>query len=156
MVEQGWTQRDIAKELKITEQTICNWKKLPEFIEAYQKATKQEMNLLAAEAVRTLRTLMRTSTSDGVRLNAAKEILNRTGYEPVEYKRVDRPEFMKEEHEGQGRTVIYLPEKEMTEETFCGTFSADRAERTVENMSPQTIEAFAEAIRKTESKGGKL
>lgn len=52
-----------------------------EFKEEYDRQLREIMLLLSAEAVDNIAELMRTSNSDSVRLNAAKDILSRCGYD---------------------------------------------------------------------------
>ena len=88
------TQQQIAKELKISEQTICNWKKDEEFATELKERTKACIQLLAPKAIRTMEKLL-TSDSDNVRFSAAKDILDRTGFKPKE--KIDLNGNIKEE-----------------------------------------------------------
>lgn len=76
-----YTQAQIARELKITPQTICNWKKEAEFSQELNECTKRCIQTLAPKAVKTLESLL-NSESDNVRFSAAKDILDRTGFKP--------------------------------------------------------------------------
>lgn len=83
LVTGRYTQAQIAKELKITPQTICNWKKDPEFSQELQACLKSCIQTLAPKAVKTLESLL-NSESDNVRFSAARDILDRTGFKPGE------------------------------------------------------------------------
>lgn len=76
-----YTQAQIAKELKISEQTICNWKKNEEFAEELTEDMRICIQALAPKAIHTMEKLL-NSDSDNVRFSAAKDILDRTGFKP--------------------------------------------------------------------------
>ena len=77
----SYTQVQIARELKISEQTICNWKKDEEFSSEFSKQLRICVQTLAPKAVKTMENLLK-SESDNVRFSAAKDILDRTGFKP--------------------------------------------------------------------------
>lgn len=81
MINSKLTQKQIAKQIKMTEQTICNWKKDAEFMAAYNKLLRSSLQSVAAKAARTLTSLL-DAESEQVRLNAAKDILDRAGFKP--------------------------------------------------------------------------
>lgn len=83
LVTGRYTQVQIARELKITPQTICNWKKDPDFSQELQACLKSCIQTLAPKAVKTLESLL-NSESDNVRFSAARDILDRTGFKPGE------------------------------------------------------------------------
>ena len=74
MVIENKTQKQIAKELKITEQTICNWKKDKEL---------ENFGSLAVEAQKELKKLLK-SNNEYIKMQAVKDILDRAGYKPTE------------------------------------------------------------------------
>lgn len=88
MVSTDLTQKQIAEELNVSVQTIINWKKKDEFIEFKDDYQRKYLNNLAAKAIRTMDKLL-TSDSDQVRYNAAKDILDRTGYKPTEKQNIN-------------------------------------------------------------------
>ena len=57
MAIENKTQKQIAKELKVTEQTICNWKKDKEFKNEIEKNIKENFGSLALDAQKELKTL---------------------------------------------------------------------------------------------------
>ena len=83
MISGNFTQKEIAKELKITEQTIVNWKKRAGFIELRDSMQKEYLSALTAPALRTLGKLL-NAKSELVRLQASTDILDRTGYKPAD------------------------------------------------------------------------
>lgn len=83
LVLENKTQKQIAKELNITEQTICNWKKEEEFKERLQKEIQDNFGSLAILAQNQLKKLL-SSKSDIVRMQAVKDVLDRAGYKPPE------------------------------------------------------------------------
>ncbi len=83
MVNSKLTQKAIAKKIQVSEQTICNWKKDPEFIAEHNKLLRASLRSVATKAARTLVDLLKAE-SEQVRLNAAKDILDRAGFKPEE------------------------------------------------------------------------
>lgn len=79
MVSGNFTQREIAQQIKITEATICNWKKNEEFIAEYESLLNRTIYLMAAKAFSTETSLLKAK-SEMVRLLAAKDILDRAGF----------------------------------------------------------------------------
>lgn len=87
MVVENKTQKQIAKELKITEQTICNWKKDKEFKSEIEKNIKENFGSLALEAQKELKKLLK-SNNEYIKMQAVKDILDRAGYKPVERREI--------------------------------------------------------------------
>lgn len=83
MVE-GWKQGDIAHEIGIASETISRWKNQDLFIQEYKNAIDTKFKYLAGFAQKTIEDLAKDSKNDNVRLSAAKDILDRGGYKPVE------------------------------------------------------------------------
>ena len=83
MITDNKTQKQIAKEINITEKTICEWKKDKEFQEEIQRQMKENFGSLAIEAQKQLIKLLR-SKNDNVKMQAIKDILDRAGYKPVD------------------------------------------------------------------------
>lgn len=82
MVEGNLTQKKIAEELKITEQTICNWKKDKEFIYEHETLLKESFKKYIPEARESLVELMRNAHSEMVKLNATNILLEKAGITP--------------------------------------------------------------------------
>lgn len=87
MVIENKTQKQIAKELKITEQTICNWKKDKEFKNEIEKNIKENFGSLAVEAQKELKKLLK-SNNEYIKMQAVKDILDRAGYKPIERREI--------------------------------------------------------------------
>lgn len=77
------TQKEIATELKVTEQTIVAWKKKQEFKDAILNHEREMLKGLTFKAIRTMENLL-YAKSELVRYNAASDILDRTGHKPTE------------------------------------------------------------------------
>ena len=88
MVRTSLTQREIAKELKVNENTVSQWKKDKEFDELRQHEERAFLGDLAAEALRTMKGLL-NAKSELVRYNAASDILDRTGYKATDKQELD-------------------------------------------------------------------
>lgn len=88
MVYEDKTQKEVSQLLKVHENTISNWKKDKAFLEALDKEVK---NRLASTSVLALRTMvgLLTCKSDIVKFNAAKDLLDRTGFKPVDKQEID-------------------------------------------------------------------
>lgn len=82
MLSGEMTQKQISEKIGVTEQTITNWKKQEEFCKEYNSALKRNINLHAAAAFKTEVDLLKKADSDAVKLNAAKDILDRAGFKP--------------------------------------------------------------------------
>ena len=87
MVIENKTQKQIAKELKITEQTICNWKKDKEFKNEIENNIKENFGSLALDAQKELKKLLK-SNNEYIKMQAVKDILDRAGYKPVEKREI--------------------------------------------------------------------
>ena len=87
MVIENKTQKQIAKELNITEQTICNWKKDKEFKNEIEKNIKENFGSLALDAQKELKKLLK-SNNEYIKMQAVKDILDRAGYKPVERREI--------------------------------------------------------------------
>lgn len=83
MVRTNSSQREIAKELGIDETTISKWKKREDYDTIRQIEERDYLGDLAAPALRTMSDLL-NAKSELVRYNAASDILDRTGYKPVD------------------------------------------------------------------------
>lgn len=70
---------EIAAKLKITEKTLYNWRQEDEFEAELKRRLNIKVGTLAAKALRTQSELLR-SKSDMVKHLAAKDILDRAGY----------------------------------------------------------------------------
>ena len=73
------SQKEIAKEIKVTEQTLCNWKKDGEFMAEIETRIRTNIHSLAAKALYTQKRLL-TAKSEMVRYMVSKDILDRAGY----------------------------------------------------------------------------
>jgi len=83
MVTSGKTQKQIAKEIQISENTISEWKRNKEFKEEIQKQMRENFGSLAIEAQQKLRKLL-NSQNENIQIQAVKDILDRAGYKPIE------------------------------------------------------------------------
>lgn len=96
LFEGSLKRHEIAEELKISEQTLYNWLKDEDFTRAYDNYVKLIMGKSSGKALNTMLNLLR-ARSEMVRFNAAKDILDRGGYAPVEKKEVtniEPPKFV--------------------------------------------------------------
>ena len=75
------TQKEIAEQLKVTEATICNWKKNEDFQTEYIEFMRQNLKGAVAKAFNTELQLL-NARSEMVRLLTAKDVLDRAGFRP--------------------------------------------------------------------------
>ncbi len=87
MLQGNLTQKEIAQQIKKTEQTVCNWKKDAEFMDEYNRLMRVGIQTLAAKAYQTQVKLL-DAESENVRYMVSKDILDRAGY-----KSSDKVEF---------------------------------------------------------------
>ncbi len=73
------TQREIAKQIDIAEETISRWKKDKEFMLELDELVRVGIQSLAAKAFRTMSGLL-CSKNDMVKYMASKDILDRSGF----------------------------------------------------------------------------
>ena len=88
MVTTNLTQREIAEKLDLNESTVSRWKNDDEFKTYKQEVERDYLASLSAPAIRTLGDLL-TARSGFVRFQAAKDILDRTGYKPIDKQEID-------------------------------------------------------------------
>lgn len=81
LVSGTMTQADVAAALKVSEQTICNWKRNDEFAAELKAANRLVISSLVPAAVQRTKALL-SADSEAVQLAAAKDILDRAGYKP--------------------------------------------------------------------------
>lgn len=83
MITTNKTQKQIAREIQVSENTICEWKKDEEFKNEIQKQMKENFGSLAIEAQQKLKKLL-NSKNENIQMQAIKDVLDRAGYKPVE------------------------------------------------------------------------
>lgn len=81
MISGNMTQKEIAGAIKVSPNTICEWKKKEEFNAEYANALKAGIKDVAAKAFKKERELLEAK-SEMVQLQAAKDILDRAGFKP--------------------------------------------------------------------------
>ena len=82
------SQKDIAKQINITEKTICEWKKNNEFMNELDILIVLSIRSLAAKAFRTQMNLL-DAKNEMVRYMAAKDILDRAGFKADDKLRIE-------------------------------------------------------------------
>jgi CRISPR/Cas system CMR-associated protein Cmr5 small subunit len=84
MIQGQLTDKDIAKAINITQKTICEWKKNnKEFQDEYNSLMRSSLQYAAPKAFRKQLSLL-NSKNDMVAHLAAKDIMDRAGFNPVE------------------------------------------------------------------------
>lgn len=81
MIEGDLKQIEIAKQIKVSEKTICEWKKKKEFMDTYDELLRSSIRTVASKAFKTQSKLL-DSRSDMVKYMVSKDILDRAGYKP--------------------------------------------------------------------------
>lgn len=89
MVYEGLNQKEATKEVGITPEYFSKWKGKNE--EKYKELEKEYhrefMSDLVTPALQALKDLLK-SENDNVRLNALRDILDRTGHKPIEQQEI--------------------------------------------------------------------
>ena len=78
LYESSFTRKEIADELKVSEQTLYNWLRDDDFLKAYDEYVRLIMRSSTGSALRTMLSLL-NARSEMVKFNAAKDILDRGG-----------------------------------------------------------------------------
>lgn len=89
MITTSKTQKQIAKQINVTEKTICDWKKDQEFKNEIKKQMNDNFGSLAIVAQKQLAKLLKTK-NEKVKIQAIKDVLDRAGYKPKEEIEVSR------------------------------------------------------------------
>ena len=82
MLFDGKTVKKIAKELKVTERTVYNWKKDPEVISALRKMSEDYLGSEIPKLIKNQMRLATKSKSEIVRFYATKDLLDRADFVP--------------------------------------------------------------------------
>ncbi|HEM2753213.1 TPA: hypothetical protein U0601_002228 [Streptococcus suis] len=81
---------EIAKEVKVTPQTLVNWKKNPEFVDALRQMGVNYMHTtMISPLIKNQFKLAMTAKSEQVRQNATKDLLDRIGIGNEQHLKVD-------------------------------------------------------------------
>lgn len=84
MIKGNMTDKDIAAAIHITQKTICEWKKKDkEFQDEYNSLMRNSLQYAAPKAFRKQMSLL-NSRNDMVAHLAAKDIMDRAGFSPVD------------------------------------------------------------------------
>lgn len=81
MADGAYKDYEIAEICGTTPQTLCNWKKKPEFQKAYTELVQNRIQFSAARAYNKQSRLLE-SRSEMVAHLAAKDLLDRAGFKP--------------------------------------------------------------------------
>lgn len=87
MITTNKTQKQIAKEIEVSEKTICEWKKQKEFKDEIDKNIKENFSSLAIDAQKELKKLLK-SKNENIKMQAVKDVLDRAGYKPIERREI--------------------------------------------------------------------
>ena len=82
MISTAMTHAEIAKELKVSRETVSRWSRKPDFRQELERENRERFKTMAVEARRELDRLAFQSKNDQVRLAAVRDILDRAGYKP--------------------------------------------------------------------------
>lgn len=84
MVQGTMTDKEIAEAINVTQKTICEWKKKnEEFQNEYTALMRNSLQYAAPKAFRKQMSLL-ASKNDMVAHLAAKDIMDRAGFQPVD------------------------------------------------------------------------
>lgn len=89
MIRGDMTDKEIAETINITQKTICDWKKnSEEFQNEYNKLMRGSLQFAAPKAFRKQMSLL-NSKNDMVAHLAAKDIMDRAGFNPTDKLEMD-------------------------------------------------------------------
>lgn len=89
MVKGEKTDKEIAEEINITQKTICEWKKnCKEFQDEYNSLMRRSLQYAAPKAFKKQMSLL-NSKNDMVAHLAAKDIMDRAGFNPTDKVELD-------------------------------------------------------------------
>lgn len=89
MIKGEMTDKEIAEAINITQKTICDWKKnCKEFQDEYNFLMRRSLQYAAPKAFRKQMALL-NSESDMVAHLAAKDIMDRAGFNPTDKVEMD-------------------------------------------------------------------
>lgn len=97
-----------AEAVGIARKTVYDW--LKRHTDKYDKILREEMTNAAAGAFTIIQDLAKNSPNQQVRLQAAKDILNRAGYAPVERKELAISGLKEEELESELKKLLGISE----------------------------------------------
>ena len=80
---------ELAKELNVSERTIYNWRKDPEFQQMKEKIVRESFSDMATKALKSLYNLSQNAKSEQVRFQSAADLLDRAGFKPTDKHDVD-------------------------------------------------------------------
>lgn len=80
---------ELAKELNVSERTLYNWRKDPEFQSMKDKLVTEAFTDYATKAFKSVYELSQNAKSEFVKMQAAADILDRAGFKPTEKTEVE-------------------------------------------------------------------
>ena len=80
---------EMAKELGVSEKTIYNWRRDPEFQVMKDKMVREAFSDYATKAFKSLFDLSQTASSEMVRYQASADLLDRAGYKPTDKQEIE-------------------------------------------------------------------
>lgn len=80
---------ELAKELGVTERTLYNWRKEPEFQMMKEKMVRDAFSDIASKAFKSVVQLSQTANSELVRYQASADLLDRAGYKPTDKQEIE-------------------------------------------------------------------
>lgn len=80
---------ELAEELKVSERTLYNWRKDPEFQKVKDKLVREAFTDIATKAFKSVVQLSQSAKSELVRYQASADLLDRAGYKPTDKQEVE-------------------------------------------------------------------
>jgi predicted DNA-binding protein YlxM (UPF0122 family) len=85
------TQKEIAQTIKVSEHTICDWKKNDDFVSEVDFLIRKTLRSAAAKALYVQLDLLNNAKNEMVKYLVSKDILDRTGYKPDDIVKIENP-----------------------------------------------------------------
>jgi predicted DNA-binding protein (UPF0251 family) len=84
MIDEGLNYTDTCKALNMNRSTLWEWFEDTTFSNEYNKALRKKINAIGSSAIQIIDDLAKNAQSEAVRIQAAKDLADRSGWKPVE------------------------------------------------------------------------
>lgn len=89
LLVEGKNQKEAAEIIGICDDTITRWKQKEYFTDYIKEEQKKKFDRMAITAQRELEKLLTGAKNEQVKLNAIKDVLDRSGWKPTDKQEID-------------------------------------------------------------------
>lgn len=93
MIYEGKLKREAAEAVGVVPETISNWFNNVEFLKTFQEMRAKLLEEASYKALQQVISLAESAESETVRLNASKDIMSRSGMDPVQKQEITQKNF---------------------------------------------------------------